>query len=117
MEAVKVSREIFEHRNPEILKFRSEKGLSEDIVRQISLDKNEQEWMLQKRLKALEIFNKKPVPTWGPDLSELNLDEIYFYLKPDAEKNSKDWKDVPKDIRKTYEKLGIPRAERKALAG
>ena len=117
MEAVKVSREIFEHRNPENLKFRSEKGLSEDIVRQISLDKNEQEWMLQKRLKALEIFNKKPVPTWGPDLSELNLDEIYFYLKPDAEKNSKDWKDVPKDIRKTYEKLGIPRAERKALAG
>ena len=76
MKSVEITRETFEHRNPENLKFRSKKGLSEQVVRQISLDKNEPEWMLQKRLKAFEIFNKKPVPTWGPDLSELNLDEI-----------------------------------------
>ena len=57
------------------------------------------------------------MPNWGPDLSELDLDEIHFYMKPDANKNSKSWDDVPEDIRKTYEKLGIPEAERTALAG
>ena len=117
MKAIGISRDAFGHKNPENLEFKSEKGLSEDVVKGISSDKNEPWWMLQKRLKALEIFGKKPMPAWGPSLSELNLDWIYFYLKPKAEKNSDDWKKVPRDIRETYEKLGIPQAERRALAG
>ena len=114
---VQITRDAFDHYNPERLKFKSEKGINEEIVRLISSDKNEPEWMLKKRLNALRIFNKKPVPTWGPDLSGLDFDEIYFYMKPDAKKNAKSWDDVPEDIRKTYEKLGIPEAEKKALAG
>jgi Fe-S cluster assembly protein SufB len=115
--ALDISREALDHYNPEDLKFRAEIGLSEEVVRQISKDKNEPEWMLNKRLKGLEIFNKKPIPTWGPDLSDLNLDEIHFYLKPNALKNSTNWDEVPSDIKKTFEKLGIPEAERKSLAG
>lgn len=114
---IQITRDAFDHYNEERLKFKSEKGINEEIVRKISYDKNEPEWMLNKRLNALRIFNKKPIPTWGPDLSELNLEEIHFYMKPDAKKNSKSWEDVPEDIRRTYEKLGIPEAERKSLAG
>ncbi|MCH8945624.1 MAG: Fe-S cluster assembly protein SufB [Nanoarchaeota archaeon] len=114
---IQITRDAFDHYNPERLKFKSPKGLSEEVVRKISSDKNEPEWMLNKRLNALRIFNKKPMPNWGPDLSGLDLDEIHFYMKPDANKNSKSWDDVPEDIRKTYEKLGIPEAERTALAG
>lgn len=114
---LEISREALDHFNPEDLKFRAKIGLSEEIVRQISKDKNEPEWMLNKRLKGLEIFNKKPMPAWGPDLSDLNLDEIHFYLKPNASKNSTTWEDVPSDIKKTFERLGIPEAERKSLAG
>lgn len=112
-----ISRDIFDHYNPEDLKFKALPGLNEEIVRKISKDKNEPEWMLNKRLKGLEIFNKKPTPNWGPDLSELNLDEIHFYMKPNAIKNSERWEDVPADIKKTFEMLGIPEAERKSLAG
>ncbi len=112
-----VVREAFDHYNPEDLKFKAETGLNEEIVRQISKDKNEPEWMLNKRLKGLEIFNKKSMPTWGPDLSDLNLDDIHFYLKPNALKNSRNWEDVPSAIKKTFERLGIPEAEKKSLAG
>ena len=114
---MEVSREKYDSYNPEKLKFKAEKGLSEELIRQISLDKKEPDWMLQKRLKAFEIFKKKSMPLWGADLSDLNFDEIYFYMKPLAEKNSKSWQDVPTEIRDTYEKLGIPEAERKSLAG
>ncbi|MFZ1970674.1 MAG: Fe-S cluster assembly protein SufB [Candidatus Nanoarchaeia archaeon] len=112
-----INRELFDHYNKEDIKFRTSPGLSEEVVRQISKDKNEPDWMLQKRLKGFEIFNKKPIPNWGPDLSDLNLDEIYFYLKPNASKNSNSWDDVPQDIKRTFEKLGIPEAEKKLLAG
>jgi Fe-S cluster assembly protein SufB len=114
---IEISREAFDHYNPEDLKFRSHLGLSEEIIREISSDKKEPEWMLQKRLKGLEIFNKKPIPSWGPDLGELNFDEIHFYLKPNASKNARNWEDVPIEIKNTFEKLGIPQAERKSLAG
>ncbi|MCL5730253.1 MAG: Fe-S cluster assembly protein SufB [Candidatus Pacearchaeota archaeon] len=114
---LEISREVFDHYNPENLKFRASPGLDDNVVRKISADKGEPEWMLQKRLKGLEIFNKKPLPTWGPDLSELDLGEIYFYMKPSAEKNSRNWNDVPSDIKDTFEKLGIPEAERKSLGG
>jgi Fe-S cluster assembly protein SufB len=94
-----------------------ESKINEELIEEISKDKNEPEWMLQKRLKSLEIFHKKPIPTWGPDLSDLNLEEINYFVKANAKKNSRSWEDVPREIRDTYEKLGIPEAERKSLAG
>jgi Fe-S cluster assembly protein SufB len=98
--------------------FKAQKGLSEDIVRQISAHKNEPEWMLEFRLEALKIYYSKPMPKWGGDLTTLEntLDDIYFYLKP-QEKMERSWDDVPDDIKNTFERLGIPEAERKVLAG
>ena len=112
-----ITSETFNMANPEKFKFKSEKGLSEEIVRYISKSKNEPQWMLDLRLKSLKIFNEKPMMNWGPDISDLNLDEIHFYMQPDAKKNSTSWDDVPEDIKQTYERLGIPQAERNALAG
>ena len=96
--------------------FKAEKGLSEELVRQISAHKDEPEWMLEFRLKALETFYSKPMPNWGGDLSTLDLDEIYFYLKP-QDQMERSWDDVPENIKETFERLGIPEAERKILAG
>jgi Fe-S cluster assembly protein SufB len=96
--------------------FKSQKGLSEEVVRQISAHKEEPEWMLKFRLKALEIFDSKPMPDWGGDLSQLDLDEIYFYIRP-QDRMEHSWEDVPEEIKNTFEKLGIPEAERKVLAG
>jgi Fe-S cluster assembly protein SufB len=96
--------------------FKAQKGLSEEVVRQISAHKDEPEWMLEFRLKALEIYYSKPMPTWGGDLDSLNLDEIYFYLRPQNQME-RSWDDVPDDIKNTFERLGIPEAERKVLAG
>ena len=98
--------------------FKAQRGLSEDIVRQISAHKGEPEWMLEFRLEALKIYYSKPMPHWGGDLStlEATLDDIYYYLKP-QEKMERSWDDVPDDIKNTFEKLGIPEAERKVLAG
>jgi len=95
---------------------RPSKGISREIVELISKEKNEPDWMREKRLAAFEIFLKKPMPTWGADLSKLDFDEITFYLKSDYGKYES-WKDVPKDVKTTFEKLGIPQAERKFLAG
>ncbi len=102
-------------KDPETYVFKAEKGLSRKVVEQISAMKEEPEWMLKFRLKALEIYEKKPVPTWGADLSGLNMDEIYFYVKP-SEKEGRSWDDVPDDIKRTFDRLGIPEAERKTLA-
>jgi Fe-S cluster assembly protein SufB len=96
--------------------FKSEKGLSRAVVENISRMKGEPQWMLDFRLKALEHFMKRPMPNWGPSLKELNFDEIYFYVKP-TEKSEKSWDDVPDDIKRTFDKLGVPEAERKFLAG
>jgi len=96
--------------------FKSRKGLSEEVVRQISAHKEEPEWMLEFRLRALDIFNSKPMPTWGGDLSHLNLDEIYFYLRP-QDRMQRSWDEVPEEIKDTFERLGIPEAERSVLAG
>lgn len=108
--------DIYTKPNKEKLLYKSPVGVTEELVREISRDKNEPKWMLERRLKALEIFNKKPMPKWGPSLDDLNLDEIHYYIKPDA-KNTTSWDDVPKDIKETFEKLGIPEAERKSLGG
>ena len=98
--------------------FRSRPGLSEDIVREISAHKDEPEWMLDFRLKALKTYLRKPMPRWGGDLAGLEavLDEIYFYVRP-TEKMERSWDDVPDNIKETYERLGIPEAERTILAG
>ncbi len=92
------------------------KGLSREIVEAISYYKNEPDWMRKIRLQALEIFFRKPMPTWGVDLSELNFDEITYYASPTSRK-VRSWDEVPEYIKRTYERLGIPEAERKFLAG
>ncbi len=103
-------------RDPENLVFKTRKGLDREVVEQISLMKGEPQWMLDFRLRGLEHFNKRPMPTWGGDLSQLNLDEIYFYAKP-ADKEGRSWDDVPETIKETFSRLGIPEAEQKFLSG
>jgi Fe-S cluster assembly protein SufB len=103
-------------RDPDNLVFKARKGLDRDIVEQISFMKGEPEWMLDFRLKGLEHFNNRPMPTWGGDLSQLDLDEIYFYAKP-ANQEGKTWDEVPDTIKETFDRLGIPEAEQKFLSG
>ncbi len=91
-------------------------GLAEGVVREISASKQEPEWMLDLRLKAFAMFKRTPMPSWGPDLSKLDLDQITYFVRPDAEE-SQSWATVPDKIRETFEKLGIPEAERHALSG
>lgn len=92
------------------------KGLNREIVTRISEQKNEPGWMTDFRLRALEIFEQKPMPTWGADLSGLHPNDIYYYVKP-IDRAQTNWDDVPQDIKITFEKLGIPQAEQKYLAG
>ncbi|MBC1551490.1 Fe-S cluster assembly protein SufB [Listeria booriae] len=96
--------------------FRTERGLTEDIVREISCIKEEPEWMLDFRLKSLEQFYKMPMPQWGGDLSELKFEDIRYYVKP-SDHTVRDWDEVPEEIKRTFDKLGIPEAEQKYLAG
>ncbi len=96
--------------------FKSERGLSREVVESISKMKGEPEWMLEFRLKAYDHYVKRPMPTWGGDLGGIDFDNIYYYIKP-AEKQGKTWDEVPEYIKNTFEKLGIPEAERKFLAG
>ena len=103
-------------RDKDVSIFRSKKGLSKEVVEEISRMKNEPQWMLDFRLKALDIFFKKPMPTWGGDLSALNFDDITYYVKP-TEQQGKTWDEVPEEIKNTFDKLGIPEAEQKFLAG
>lgn len=103
-------------RDPETYSFKSRKGLDEEVIRQISAFKEEPEWMLEFRLKAYRHFLQRPMPSWGPDLSGLNLDEIYYYVRPE-EIDQRSWDDVPETIKNTFDKLGLPEAEQKYLAG
>jgi Fe-S cluster assembly protein SufB len=96
--------------------FKPKKGLSEEIVREMSWMKGEPDWMLKNRLKSLDHFQKRPMPTWGGDMSEIFIDDIYYYVKPTSEQVD-EWDELPDSIKNTYEKLGIPEAERKYLAG
>jgi Fe-S cluster assembly protein SufB len=102
--------------DPETYVFKSRKGLDEDVVREISRMKGEPEWMLEFRLKALAHFQQRPTPTWGGDLTTLDLDDIFYYVKP-SESEAKNWEDVPDTIKRTFDRLGIPEAEQKFLAG
>ena len=94
----------------------SKKGLTKDTVIEISKMKNEPQWMLDFRLRSYEIFMKKPMPTWGGDLSVIDVQNIYYYAKA-SDKVEKNWDDVPENVKKTFDKLGIPEAEKKFLAG
>jgi Fe-S cluster assembly protein SufB len=103
-------------RDEENYVFKSRKGLDHEIVDEISWMKREPDWMRAQRHKALDIFYRKPVPTWGGDLSKLDYDDIYYYIKP-VEQQGRSWDDVPDGIKRTFDRLGIPEAERKFLAG
>jgi len=96
--------------------FKSPKGLSRTIVEQISEMKGEPDWMRKFRLRSLDLFEKRPMPTWGADLSGINFDDIYYYIKP-VQEQGRTWEDVPVEIKDTFDRLGIPQAERKFLAG
>lgn len=102
--------------DPETYVFKSHKGLDEEVVKQISLMKQEPQWMLDFRLKALTHFKIRPMPNWGADLKALNLDDIYYYVRP-SDETGKSWDEVPETIKKTFDRLGVPEAERKFLAG
>lgn len=105
----------YDFRSDERYVFRSRKGLNKEIVNEISSMKGEPDWMRRFRLEALEIFESKPTPRWGGNI-DINFQDIYYYLKP-TEKQGKSWDDVPSEIKETFDKLGIPEAEKKFLAG
>ena len=111
-----INRNVYDIKNKDEYDFKIQKGLDKDIIEEISKQKKEPDWMLEIRLKALEIYNKLELPTWGPDLSELNMDEIATYVRPKSKLNN-NWEDVPEDIKNTFDRLGIPEAEKKSLAG
>ena len=106
----------FRHEEKDSDFYKIKEGLTPEIVEEISDKKNDPQWMRDFRLKALEIYHKTDIPNWGPDISDLNMDNIVTYVKPKT-KMSADWEEVPEDIKNTFEKLGIPEAERKSLAG
>ena len=108
----------YDFRLPEDYYYKSGKGLTKEVVEKISYMKGEPDWMLKFRLRALEIAEKKGRPKWGPDLSGLDFDDIYFYVRPNEKQGTVDsWDDIPEDLKRTYERLGVPEAERRALAG
>ena len=92
-------------------------GLTPDIIRQISREKNDPDWMLEFRLRSLDVFDNMSMPNWGPSIEGLNMNDIVTYVRPNTERMHTDWKDVPEDIKDTFERLGIPQSERDSLAG
>jgi len=107
----------FDFKDPEDYDYKSGAGLSPEVVERISQLKNESDWLRRFRLKSYDIFLRKPMPLWGGDLTNINFDKIYYYIKPSEKSMARSWDDVPASIRNTFEKLGIPEAERKFLAG
>jgi Fe-S cluster assembly protein SufB len=115
-EMVSNDRSKFDFKDEIVYLAETKRGLTRDTVEEISRFKHEPEWMLQFRLRAYDHFLKRPMPKWGGDLSRIDFDKIYYYRKP-SEREEKSWDDVPEQIKATFEKLGIPEAERKFLAG
>lgn len=113
---ISVSRALYDDADEHTSRFLAQPGINEEIVRYISKTKNEPEWMLEKRLKGLKLFLETETPTWGPDLSSLNFENIIYFADPNTTA-TKMWEDVPPEIRKTFDRLGIPEAEKNALAG
>jgi len=106
----------FGFHDPDTFVFKSRRGLNREVVEQISQMKGEPEWMLEFRLKALDHYMKRPMPAWGPDLSTLDLENIFYYVRP-TDQEGQTWDDVPDTIKETFSRLGIPEAEQKFLAG
>ena len=112
-----IDRSIYDFRYEEKDVYKVDEGLTPEIVRQISAEKKDPEWMLDFRLKSLDIYNQLSVPDWGPSIEGLNMDNIITYIRPNSGRMKKDWNEVPEDIKDTFERLGIPKAERESLAG
>ena len=112
-----IERGVYDIKDEEHYRYKVEKGLTPEIIEKISERKNEPEWMREFRLKALEVYNSKPMTDWGPDLSDLDMNDIVHYLEPDSAPMNKNWDDVPSYIRDTFDRLGIPEAEKQSLAG
>ena len=112
-----IDRTLYDFRNEEKDVYKVESGLTAAIVEQISREKNDPDWMREHRLRSLEIYNKLDVTPWGPPIDGLNMDNIVTYIKPKDNKMSADWDEVPEEIKDTFERLGIPQAERESLAG
>lgn len=113
---ITLDRSLYESADIDRSCFKSIPGVHEEVVREISAQKHEPEWMLAKRLKALELYQQTTTPTWGPNLNPLDLDSIIYFVRPGTEEKS-NWEDVPEDIKRTFDRLGIPEAEKKVLAG
>lgn len=111
-----LERSMFDEANPAPYAEGAIRGVNEALVRQISADKQEPDWMLEHRLQSLKVFETKPMPKWGPSLDGLDLTDIIYYARSGAEETD-NWDEVPEDIRRVYDRLGIPEAERKMLAG
>lgn len=112
-----LNRDVFDVANNSSYLKKFSRGINEELVNYISKEKNEPEWMLNYRLKGLKTFFEKPLPKWGPDINDLDFSQICFYAKADSNSNAKNWDDVPEDIKNTFDRLGIPEAEKKVLAG
>src|SRR6478672_4662412 len=104
------------HDDESTYSYKSGKGLTRELIESMSARKGEPEWMLKFRLKALDIFEKKPMPSWGADLSGIDFENIHYYVRP-TEKQADKWEDLPSEILDTWDRLGIPEAEKKYLAG
>lgn len=111
-----VDRSVYDIRDAENDAYRMESGLTPEIVEKLSTEKDDPVWMQQFRLESLQIYNEMKIPNWGPSIEGLDMDHIATYVRPNT-KMRNDWKDVPEDIKETFERLGIPQAERKSLAG
>ena len=111
-----INRSMYDFRNEDTDNFKIAAGLTPELVSQISKEKNDPAWMQNFRLQALQIYNQMEVPPWGPSIDGLDIDNIVTYVRPNTNMKTK-WSDVPEDIKDTFEKLGIPQAERKSLAG
>ena len=111
-----INRNIYDFKNADNYDYKIKKGLTAEIVEEISAQKNDPDWMRVARLSALDTYNKLELPSWGPDISELNMDEIATYVRPKTSLKTS-WDDVPEDIKSTFDKLGIPDAEKTSLAG
>ena len=111
-----IDRSLYDFRNEDKDAYRIKKGLSEEIVEEISRGKNDPEWMHDFRMKSLRIFNESEMPDWGPSIEGLDMKNIVTYVRPNTKMNA-EWSEVPEEIKDTFEKLGIPKAERESLAG
>ena len=112
-----VDRSFYDFRYEDKDNYKVESGLTEEIIREISREKNDPEWMLQFRLRSLEIFHSMEMPKWGPSIEGLDMDHIVTYVRPNTERMHTSWDEVPDDIKNTFERLGIPKSERESLAG